>query len=360
MRLSDLTAAAPVPAAVVAPPVADSAPAQQQEPAATPWVPAVGDRVRRGFTWQWGTQDHYHGVEQAGEIIELGRDNRDYPGSRWYRIRWDSNDRTDSYLYGGERQDFVLVTPAPAVVEDPDPFADDDPAPAVVVEEPKPVEKKEETPELPDDDYPAELKVGMMVRRGRDWSYGNQDFTNGKPGKGRVIGVGRNFTSQDGTIYNIEVMWGNTASYYYAYNDAKKHICCVTKHDAAKIAAKRKEAADAINSKVISTNEAAEKEHKKLVEKALKGFKRYREGKSVMLIAFGVPLYDLGNKRVREVLVRLMNGAKSAGLCNTFMVMLRDKRSAAIHGVNKDSQLQGQFRFEHVWEINGVGGQGNG
>lgn len=66
------------------------------------------DRVKRGPTWGWGDQDSDHGKRLLGTVLIVGARVRTSREAQWYRVIWD-NGRTNTYSYGGNRQDIILV-----------------------------------------------------------------------------------------------------------------------------------------------------------------------------------------------------------------------------------------------------------
>jgi hypothetical protein len=51
------------------------------------------------------------------------------------------------------------------------------------------------------------VKIGMKVRRGKDWSWGNQDYSKGKPTIGTVTKILENSW--------VKVLWSNGSAFCY-------------------------------------------------------------------------------------------------------------------------------------------------
>ncbi|XP_067666499.1 uncharacterized protein [Haliotis asinina] len=117
-------------------------------------LPALGSRVIRGPDWKYGDQD----VLGPGTIVNHANDHQ------FLWVRWDLNDSNCRYRYGYEEQfDVLLVDNSRHLAAN----------------------------EL--------IEIGVKVKRGTDWSYGNQD---GGPGGSGVVIRKR----KDG---RVKVRWDN-------------------------------------------------------------------------------------------------------------------------------------------------------
>ncbi|XP_046572310.1 uncharacterized protein LOC124280417 isoform X3 [Haliotis rubra] len=117
-------------------------------------LPPLGSRVIRGPDWKYGDQD----VEGPGTVVNHANDHQ------FLWVRWDLYDSNCRYRYGYEEQfDVLLVDQSRRLAAN----------------------------EL--------IEIGVKVKRGTDWSYGNQD--GGPGGRGMVIRK-----RKDG---RVKVRWDN-------------------------------------------------------------------------------------------------------------------------------------------------------